>query len=818
MGNAKNFQTISKISEKEDYSTSAIDLLVQQSTTITEVTRVKLNQTDDGLQVILETATGQRLVPLILSQGNSLVIDILDATLALPTKDEFRETNPAPGIREVTVTEINNRSIRVTITGEQQAPSAEVVPNRQDLVLSVTPEGTTADTEPDEEIDVIATGEGGESYYVPDASTATRTDTPIRDIPQSIQVVPRQVIEDQKASRLREALRNVSGVSEAGNFGGAIDSFNIRGFATFNTLRDGFKIGQGGLRETANLERIEVLKGPASVLYGNLEPGGVINLVTKKPLSEPYYFAEFQAGNYQSYRGSIDISGPGYPDKSALYRLNAVYENSDTFREPIDRRTERFFIAPVLAWNIGENTDLTFELDYLNVEQPFDRGSVAIGNRPADIPITRFLGDPDDVYKLEEIGVGYRFEHRFNENLTLRNAFRFQQSDTFDQKTQPGELDEETGDLPREFDSNDDRERNYAVQTDLISKFATGSIEHTLLFGFDLARNEYGGTNNGLPFAPSINIFNPVYPEVSRDLSDYTVPRRDDSNRTDTLGIFLQDQIAFTDNLKMLIGGRFDLSDRESEDRLEDSTSTQYDEAFSPRIGLVYQPIPPISLYASYSRLFAPNFATSADGSILEPERGTQYEVGIKGDLLDGRLLATLAAYQITKTNIGTTDPENPDFSIPVGEIRSRGIELDTVGEIMPGWNLIASYGYIDSEITESSDPESFPVGTKTENVAPNAASLWTTYEIQEGSLQGLGFGLGLFYADEKLGDFENTYKLPSYIRTDAAIFYKRNNWRAAVNFRNLFDIEYYESVNYGRSTIQPGTPFVVIGSFAIEF
>ncbi|NJP21568.1 MAG: TonB-dependent siderophore receptor [Hydrococcus sp. CRU_1_1] len=494
-----------------------------------------------------------------------------------------------------------------------------------------------------------------------------------------------------------------------------------------------------------------------------------------------------------------------------------AYENSDTFRQPVDRRTERFSIAPVLTAKIGNSTDLTFEFDYLNVEQPFDRGLVAIGDRPADIPITRFLGDPDDVYEVEEIGIGYRLEHRFNENITLRNAFRFQQSDSFDQKTQPGELDEETGNFSRRFDSNNDTERRYALQTDLISKFATGSIEHTLLFGFDLSRTETEGTNRGLPFAPDINIFNPIYEEVSRDLDDYTELGRDDFNRTDILGIFLQDQIAFTDNFKMLIGGRFDIVDQESEDRLEDTTSSQYDEAFTPRIGLVYQPIEEISLYASFSKSFAPNFATAEDGSFLDPERGTQYEIGIKADITE-RISATLAAYHITKTNIATTNPDNPDFSLPVGEITSQGIELDIAGEILPGWRIIASYSHNNSEITDTSDAESFPVGNKTENVAPNTASLWTTYEIQEGSLQGLGFGLGLFYADEKTGDFENTYKLPSFIRTDAAIFYRQNNWRAAVNFRNLFDVKYYESVNFGRGAIQPGAPFTVVGSFAIEF
>jgi iron complex outermembrane receptor protein len=287
------------------------------------------------------------------------------------------------------------------------------------------------------------------------------------------------------------------------------------------------------------------------------------------------------------------------------------------------------------------------------------------------------------------------------------------------------------------------------------------------------------------------------------------------------LGIYLQDQIAFSDNFKLLIGGRFDTVDQNQFDRLSDTRTIQYDEAFTPRIGIVYQPIQPISLYASYSRSFAPNFAQSANNTFLEPERGTQYEVGVKVDFND-KLSATLAAYEITKTNIATPDPNDPDnFSVPIGEQRSRGIELDISGEILPGWNIIAAYGYTDAEITQSND---LRVGSRVPRVPEHKVSLWTTYQFRQGDLQGLGFGLGLYYLSDRVGgdiptnEADDTFTLPSYLRTDAAIYYKRDNWRAAINIENLFGVRYFESFNFGRNTVIPGAPFTVIGTISFEF
>ena len=232
-------------------------------------------------------------------------------------------------------------------------------------------------------------------------------------------------------------------------------------------------------------------------------------------------------------------------------------------------------------------------------------------------------------------------------------------------------------------------------------------------------------------------------------------------------------------------------------------------------MGIVYQPIEPISLYASYSQSFQPNFGTRPDGSILEAERGTQYEVGVKGEFLDGRLAATLAAYRITKTNIATTDLANPDFFNSIGEQRNQGIELNVAGEISPGWNVIASYSHIDAEITKDNDGL---LGNSPANVPFNTASLWTTYELQQGDLQGLGFGFGLFYVGDRQGDFNNTYIIPGYLRTDAAIYYQRDNWRAGVNIQNLFNEKYFQGANFGRVAIEPGAPLTVIGSFSVTF
>jgi len=795
-----------------------------------QITGVQLNPTPEGLEVLLETTAGASTLVQGSQQGNRFIAEISNAQLALPTGDSFRQENPTEQIALVTVAPLDANRIQVVVTGNQAAPTGQVfVRGEQGLVLKVdvTPAPTTTTPEPIQtaeeaepiELVVTAEREPEPGYRVEQATTATRTDTPLRDIPQSIQVVPRQVIEDQAAITLRDALRNVSGVVEGDNFGGNVDSFIIRGFSA-TVLRNGFRGRSFGrfaaettLNELSNLERIEVLKGPAALLYGNAEPGGIINLVSKQPLAEPYYSTDLQIGNFSFVRSTIDISGPLTSDRSVRYRVNAAYQNSDSFRQPFNQDFQRSFINPVIAWDITDQTDLILDFAYLNDRRPFDQGIVAFGDSVADIPFSRSLGEPDDFYDVEQTNLALRLNHRFNENIQIRGAFNWLRSEDLDYKVQPGELDESTGILPREFDSNNDVANSYGLQTELQADFNTGSIQHRLLLGLDFTRQTTDGTNRGIPIGTPINIFDPVY-SGKPDLSEFTTLFRDNFGSINTVGIFVQDQISLLENFKLLLGGRFDAVDLRNLDRIDDSVSTQSESAFTPRIGLVYQPIQPISIYTGYGSSFNPNFARDVNGNFLAPERGNQFEIGARAEL-DPRLNINLAAYQLTKNNIATTDLNNPDFSVAIGEIRSRGIELDVAGEILPGWNIIASYAYTDSKITESNDS---PIGLRSALVPENAFSLWTNYELQEGSLRGLGFGLGLYYFGERFGDFANSYTLSSFLRTDAAIFYRRDNFRAAINIRNLFDEQYIESVSYGRSRISPGAPFTIIGTLSYEF
>ena len=803
-----------------DSLNKAVDLMAQG---VNRVTGVEVNQTPDGLELVLKTVAGsEKLVPLILPEGNDLVIDLLDATLAFSIRNGVTELNPAPGIRRVTVNKADENSIRVTITGEIQTPSAEVVTGKDDLVLSITPESTTAEQEPDEEIEIIATGqaEDEDSYVVEDATTATRTDTPIKDIPQSIQIVPQQVIEDQQAINLTEITRNVSGVFEGNTFGGSADTFIIRGFEQNFFLRDGFRDENEQIRETANLERVEVLKGPASVLFGILEPGGVINLVTKKPLEDPFYSAKLTVGNLNTVEPSIDLGGPLNEDKTVLYRFNALYENREVFRD-IEQNVERIFVSPSLTWKISDKTDITFNFEYIDDERPFDRGIPAIGDEVVDIPFERFLGEQSDVAETESYSANYILEHRFSDNWKLRNSFRFNRAERLFPNTRIDEVDESTGDLSRFFLLSENLQENYSLQTNIVGEFATGSLEHTLLFGVDLFRftelPSPSSTDDGS--APSINIFDP-------ELGQAPFPERDElpfvvnlNTRNDNLGIYLQDQIAIGEQWNFLAGGRFDIANQQStgtSNFFDPADTQQQTEAFSPRLGVVYQPIELLSLYGSFSRSFTPNNALDEDGELIEPVRGTQFEAGIKGELFDGDLFATLAAFNINQTNIAIADPVLDNVSRAIGEQRSRGIELDVIGEILPGWNIITSYAYTDTEVTEDDGSET--EGNRFQGVPENAVSLWTTYEIQSGNLQGLGFGAGLFFVGEREGDIDNTFQVPSYTRTDASIFYNQDKWRAAINIRNLFDIDYIESTTQGRFGSNPGAPLAVLGSFSIEF
>ncbi|NET39344.1 MAG: TonB-dependent siderophore receptor [Cyanothece sp. SIO1E1] len=561
-------QEIMTLSDLDQPATTLDEWVAQRSAPI-QITDIQLNPTDTGVEIILVTESGTLSPPAIQRVENAMIAEISNAVLELSGEDEFQVFDPVEGIVLIEALPMAEQTVQLTITGTDAPPAAEVRAENQNLVLNVVLGDSTTTVANDETIQMVVTGEQDNRYFKPSATTATRTETPIRDIPQSIQVIPRELLEDQQIIRLDDALRNVSGV---------------------------------------NFEGVD-----------------------------------------------------------------------------------------------------------------------------------------------------------------------------------------------------------------------TGAIDHTLVFGVDLnRRNEDGPTKFDFFNPVPLDIFNPVFAAFPRPDFDELPVLADSDDETDRLGIFIQDQLSFFDNFLLLAGVRYDTVAQErmggpSLFAPNGTDETQTDDAFSPRVGLVYQPIEVVSLYASYSRSFTPNTGTSVDGRFLQPEQGEGFEVGVKAEFLNRGLAATLAYFDITKQNVATADPDFPDFSIATGEQKSRGVELDMIGEILPGWNMIASYAFIDAEVTEDN---TIQVDNRLNGIPKHSASLWTTYEIQSGNLQGLGFGLGFNFVGAREGDLNNTFELDSYFLTNAALSYRRNNWRVALNFRNLFDIDYIAGPagNARVRSNDPGEPFTVLGSISVKF
>ncbi|MBE9017919.1 TonB-dependent siderophore receptor [Chroococcidiopsidales cyanobacterium LEGE 13417] len=818
---------------------------------ITQVTAVQLQQTDKGLEVILETPDGESLQVFPTSFSKTFVANIPNAQLA--QNKTFRQENPASGIASVAVTQQGTNNIRVTVTGTQDLPKIEVGRSNRALTLTLpeaiaptaqqptpeapvpTPETQTtpevtppadettppdglqppaATTEGDEEVEIVVTGEGETGYSVPDTSTATKTDTPLRDIPQSIQVIPRQLLEDRNITRVGEALQNVPGVfSLEGGYEGYADYYQIRGFDTSrgSIFRDGIATDVWDTSETVNLERIEVLKGPASVLFGQGSPGGIVNLVTKKPLAEPYSSISGTIGSFDTYRGELDFSGPLNDSKTVRYRLTMAYENNDSFIDFVEG--ERFFIAPVITWDIGSRTSLTVDASYTNDSRTPYYGIPAVGGRIADVPRSRYYGEPFAEYSRDGFELGAVLRHGFSDNWSVTGAFRYISYSPERYAVFFSSPDEDTGEMTREQYFSDGNYQRYIGNLDLVGEFKTGSIQHKLLLGTEY-RQYIEDPRFQFGEYPSINLFDPVY--VNRRFDKAPTFFRDDYD--ETWGFYIQDQIELLPNLKFLAGVRYDnyQQNRTTQDLGEPRIDfEQTDTAWSPRVGIVYQPIEPISLYFSYSESFVPNFGDTLDQADepFDPEKGRQFEVGLKADL-NPNLNATLALFDIRKQNVLTTDPINPEFSIQTGEQTSKGIELGIAGEILPGWDIYASYTYLDAYISEDN---TYEVGNRLPNVPESTIGLWTKYEIQQGGLRGLGFGLGLYYVGDRFGELDNTVELPSYFRTDLALFYERDNWKAQINFKNLFDID-YEAGTSGGTSITPGAPFTVSGTLSVEF
>ncbi|MDO9107147.1 MAG: TonB-dependent receptor [Methylovulum sp.] len=662
------------------------------------------------------------------------------------------------------------------------------------------------------------------AYKATNATTATKTNTPIMETPFSIKAIPQQVLQDQQVIRVDQAVENVSGVIKSGANAMQRDTYTIRGFDTGgagNTYRNGVIFSQplaqlSAQREVANLERVEVLKGPASLLYGRAEPGGVINYVTKQPLATPYYSLQQQFGSYDLYRTTADATGAVSEDKSLLYRFNLAYENANSFRDFAGN--EQVFIAPVLKWEISPQTRATFELEYQNWDRKFTAGIPPIGNRVASVPIsTNFTGPNFDSNQGDRVLGSVNWSHDFNDQWTLSHVFQVNAVDYKGVSLFVPPPASATGDTSRLAFHPSTHNDSYFTSLNLTGKFNTWALKHTSLFGFDYFKQDdtfstYGNIQSNFNiFAPNYNVDFAQLPATSPFSRDAAIS---------WYGLYYQDQIELPFNLFALGGVRYDAADYT--DNLASTTSD--DNRVNPRGGLLWRPIKELSFYSSYTENFGANNGFDGNGNSLKPQTAEQWEVGAKTELWDGRFTASLAYYDLTKQNIAVTDPNNFQFSKAIGEAESRGLELDVAGEIVTGWKIIGGYSYMPfAKITNDVAYDGGPgtTGNRLPLAPIHSGSIWNTYEFQAHGLQGFKLGAGVVAAGDRQGNPDNSYQLPGYATVNLLASYTKKIGKAKVttqlNANNILDKTYYTS-NGGGTEIFPLAPQTFMGSVRVEY
>ncbi|MGI4840960.1 MAG: TonB-dependent siderophore receptor [Janthinobacterium lividum] len=655
-----------------------------------------------------------------------------------------------------------------------------------------------------------------QGYRATRSATGTKTDTALRDIPQSIQVVSRQVLEDQQVNNLGDALTNVSSVQRGNSHGGSSESFVIRGFKATTYAVDGMLINPlvsrpEALRDLANVERVEVLKGPASVLYGRGNPGGLINLVTRQPSFTPEAQVKAQAGSYDFYRLEANASGPLDEAKTLAGRMTVAAQTERGFRDTF-RDSKRTYIAPTLRWEPTDSTRVDAGAEYIDQTSPFDRGLIP-QNGKISMNADRYLHEPWSRDKADKVSVWYRAEHDVNDWLTLRQMTRWDQSHKDRYVVDLRTLGADGHTLPRRATDGDERIKTLDMQFEAIARFATAGLNHTALAGFEYIDGKRTVDSDRASLA-SIDIFNPVYgalpgPFVFNEKTDYKV---------ESYSVYLQDQIDLSEQWKLIIGARYDETRQRNSttDASYEVTKTNIDPSkVSPRLGLVYQPTDWLALYASYSTSFTPQSDIQRGGSVLDPEEGKQYEVGAKVDVIPDRLSATLSVFEITRENVAAPDPTDDDYSVQTGEQRVRGIELDVTGTPLQGWEIIGNISALNAKVTKDTTIE---VGNRLEGVPIMSGSIWSSYQLQGGPLRGLGFGAGVIAVGERQGDIDNSYDVSGYARIDASVFYDINEHvRVSLNGRNLTDRKYIETVA-GTDGNYAGAPASAIAAVSVKF
>lgn len=664
------------------------------------------------------------------------------------------------------------------------------------------------------------------------SATGTKTDTPIQKVPQSISVVTAEEMALHQPKSVKEALSYTPGVA-VGTRGASntYDYLIIRGFAadgqSQNNYLNGLKM-QGNFYNDAvidpyMLERAEIMRGPVSVLYGKSSPGGLLNMVSKRPTTEPLKEIQFKAGTDSLFQTGFDFSDALDDDGVYSYRLTGIARSANAQQKGAEE--QRYAIAPAFTWRPDDKTNFTFLSYFQNEPETGYYGWLPKEGTVEPLPNGKRLptdfneGAKNNTYSRNEKMVGYSFDHEFNDTFTVRQNLRFAQNKV-SQKSVYGygmcsdplytkdddalkaspclsiPQSEWNHTLTRQYVIDNEKLENFSVDTQLQSKFATGSVEHTLLTGVDFMRMRndidswfgYAGS-----VAPSV-IYN-------LDRSDFDFGAHPDPSgpyrvllKQKQTGLYVQDQAQW-DKVLVTLGGRYDWAEQSSFNRDYGNKSDRDDKQFTWRGGVNYLFDNGVTPYFSYSESFEPASLTDANGDLFAPSKGKQYEVGVKYVPEDRPIVLTGALYQLTKTNNLMADPNNPNFSIEGGEIRARGVELEAKAALSASVNVVGSYTYTDAEYTTDTTYK----GNTPAQVPKHMASLWADYTFFDGPLSGLTLGTGGRYTGSSYGDPANSFKVGSYTVVDALVRYDlarvgMAGSNVALHVNNLFDREYVAS------------------------
>jgi iron complex outermembrane receptor protein len=626
---------------------------------------------------------------------------------------------------------------------------------------------------------------------------ATKTDTPILEIPQSVSVVTQEQMERRQTQSIDEALRYSPGVSVAGKEDNRFDYASARGFPLVQYL-DGLRLGTGSFAASQTdpylLQRIDILQGPASSLYGRSSPGGLIDMISKRPVPQRFGEIELQTGSFNRLQGAVDFGGTLDQEGKLYYRFTALARDADTQVDYI--RNQRLSIAPSLTWKPDANTTFTLLLGYQNDPTGGLYGRLpALGSvTPAQfgyIPTYFFFGDRNiNTYKRDQYSIGYQLEHRFDDMWTFRQNARYRHTDlTYNFLYATGYVDADT--FRRNIILDTERLDTFAIDNQVLARFSTSKIDHELLLGFD-----YYQTNWNYLYAvgagPNLDLFTPNYfqritlPPISQNLSQV-------QNQT---GLYGQDQINLGP-LMLTLGGRYDWSIQKQNNWLTQGVTGQYDGAFTGRAGVNYLFDICVAPYVSYATSFEPVIGVDFYGNPFKPTTGQQFEVGIKYKPTMFNGLFTAAYFELTQQNVLTADP-NPNHGlsqVQTGEIRSQGVQFSAAVSLLDSLNLLATYSYLDNKVTKSN---AGLVGRMPAGVSPDLASLWADYTIQRGPLSSLNFGGGVRYTSWSFGDAANSFVVPGYTLVDLTLQYDlgeafpaAKGARLALNANNVFDTTY---------------------------